>query len=192
MPTAHLPSNLIISYALFTMITVIAATNNTNSHTRIVAQLYFDELKRHTTDILFFSLEEMDGLTLHDCMYESTHPRIKELQEKYFATSQKFLFVIPEYNGSFPGILKLLIDAMEVKKYVYGKKAGIVGVATGRAGNLRGIDHLASIMHHMNVSVLPRVLPMSLIQKELDAQKQLINARTIDVFKKHVEEFWRF
>ncbi len=174
------------------MITIIAATNNTNSHTRIIAQLYFEALKKHTPDVLFFSLEEMDGLTLHECMYESTHERVIEIQEKYFANSKKFLFVIPEYNGSFPGILKLLIDAMEVKKYIYGKKAGIVGVATGRAGNLRGIDHLASIMHHMNVNVLPRVLPLSSIQHELNNEKKLGNIRTAEVFNKHVDEFWKF
>lgn len=174
------------------MITVIAGTNNTNSHTKIIAQLYFNELKKLTPDVMFLSLSDMDGLTLHDCMYESTHPLIKQIQEKYFGPSDKFLFVVPEYNGSFPGILKLLIDAMEVKKYVYGKKAGIVGVATGRAGNLRGIDHLSSILHHMNVNVLPRILPMSSIKNELNESGQLLNSRTAEVFKKHVEEFLKF
>lgn len=174
------------------MITVISGTNNINSYTRIISQLYYDELKKHTQEVLFFSLEEMDGLTLYNCIYNSDDANIKVMEEKYFARSEKLLFVIPEYNGSFPGILKLLFDAMDVKKYVYGKKAGIVGVATGRAGNLRGIDHLTSIMQHMNVNVLPRILPISSVKKELNELNQFSNEGIVAIFKRHVEEFLRF
>lgn len=174
------------------MITIISGTNNINSYTRIISQLYHEELNKHTQDVLSFSLEEMDGLTLHNCIYNSADANIKLMEEKYFAKSDKLLFVIPEYNGSYPGILKLLFDAMDVKKYLYGKKAGIVGVATGRAGNLRGIDHLTSIMQHMNINVLPRILPISSVKKELNELNQLSNEGTVAVFKRHVEEFWKF
>jgi NAD(P)H-dependent FMN reductase len=48
-----------------------------------------------------------------------------------------------------PGSLKLFIDACSVREYKQnfkGKKAALVGIASGRAGNLRGMDHLTGVM----------------------------------------------
>ena len=174
------------------MITLISSTNNSDSHTKIISRIYFEELKKHTNDVLFFSLEELDGLTINNFMYETKIDGLLALQEKYITPAQKFLFVIPEYNGSYPGILKLFIDALEVKKSIYGKKAGIVGVSTGRAGNLRGIDHLTKVLHHMQVAVLPKYFPLSNVQHELDENGNLKNAQTIKVLQQHADLFLSF
>lgn len=167
------------------MITLISSTNNSDSHTKIISRIYFDELKKHTNDVLFFSLEELDGLTINNFMYDNKIDGLLDLQERYITPAQKFLFVIPEYNGSYPGILKLFIDALDVKLSMYGKKAGIVGVATGRAGNLRGIDHLTAVLHHMQVTVLPKYFPLSNVQHELDENNNLKNTQTIKVLQQH-------
>lgn len=174
------------------MTTLISATNNTDSHTKIISNIYFEELKKHDTDVLFFSMEELDGLTINNFMYNTKIDRLLALQEKYITPAQKFLFVIPEYNGSYPGILKLFIDAMDVKKSIYGKKAGIVGVSSGRAGNLRGIDHLTTVLHHMQVAVLPKYFPLSNVQHELDENGNLKNVQTIKLLQQHTELFLSF
>lgn len=174
------------------MITLISSTNNSDSHTKKISRIYFEELKKHTMDVLFFSLEELDGLTLSNQMYDTKLNDLMALQDKYITPAQKFLFVVPEYNGSFPGVLKLFIDALDVKKSIYGKKAGIVGVSTGRAGNLRGIDHLTTVLHHMQVAVLPKYFPLSNVQHELDENGNLKNAQTIKLLQQHAELFSSF
>jgi chromate reductase, NAD(P)H dehydrogenase (quinone) len=174
------------------MITLISATNNSDSHTNIISRIYFEELKKYTEDLLFFSLEELDGLTINNFMYDKKIDVIKQLQEKYITPASKFLFVIPEYNGSYPGILKLFIDALDVRLSLYGKKAGMVGVATGRAGNLRGIDHLTAVLHHMQVAVLPKYFPLSNVQLELDENNQLKNSKTVAQLQQHAKAFMEF
>jgi NAD(P)H-dependent FMN reductase len=62
----------------------------------------------------------------------------------------------------------LLIDVMDPRIAFAGKKAALIGISTGRAGNLRGMDHLASVMNHMNVHVLPSLLPVSGVQHEME------------------------
>jgi len=44
-----------------------------------------------------------------------------------------------------------------------GKKIALAGVATGRGGNLRGLDHLTGIFHYLNVHVMPFKLPISVV-----------------------------
>lgn len=174
------------------MITLISATNNTGSYTKVISQIYFEELKKHTAGVLFFSLEEMNRLPLSADMYHNKPEWLLQMEKKYFDGSDKFLFVIPEYNGSYPGILKMLFDAMDVRKSMHGKKAAIVGVATGRQGNLRGIDQLTAVLAHMQISVMPKFFPLSSVQHELDENGVFKNEKTIASLRNHAESFLKY
>ena len=77
---------------------------------------------------------------------------VVELEKKWLLPAEKYIFISPEYNGSIPGVLKCLIDVSDVKKVWKGKKALLTGVSKGRAGNLRGMDHLTGIMHYVGTS----------------------------------------
>lgn len=110
---------------------------------------------------------------------------ILELQEQYFVQAEKFVFIFPEYNGSIPGVLKLLIDGLDPKLSFKGKKASMIGLATGRAGNLRGLDHLASILQHMQVMVMPYLLPVSRVQSEFVGENGF-SENTLKVVQDHV------
>ncbi len=173
------------------MICVVSGTNSLNSSTETIAHIYVDKLKSLGAEICFFSLKEFNGYTLHEKNYERGDVAIEMISEKYF-TADKFVFVIPEYNGSYPGLLKLLFDSMDVRKYIYGKKATAVGIASGRAGNLRGIDQLTAVLQHMQVIVMPHILPISLIRNELNEQGQLHNQKTQDALHLHAEKFISF
>jgi NAD(P)H-dependent FMN reductase len=95
--------------------------------------------------------------TINEKLRDSTY---KELLKKYIYAADKLIIISPEYNGSFPGILKLFIDTMP-HKALDGKKIALTGVATGRGGNLRGLDHLTGILHYLNAHVMPFKLPIS-------------------------------
>jgi chromate reductase len=175
------------------MITLISGTNRKNSLTYKFSSIYFTLLQESTTECLFYDLCELPPSSLHldPDFYTNKPPDILEIQEKFFLNASKFIFIIPEYNGSFPGILKLLIDVMDPALAFRGKKAAITGIATGRAGNLRGMDHLAGIMHHMGVTVLPFLLPVSKVQHEFESDK-LFSPVTEKNVKRQITEFLVF
>src|SRR4029453_1025527 len=106
--------------------------------------------------------------------------------------AEKFIFVTPEYNGSFPGVLKSLIDNTDIKKVWFGKKALLTGVATGRAGNLRGLEHLTGILHYLRVVVHPNKLPISSVDKLLDSTGQIQDEDTVEAISTQVAEFIQF
>lgn len=67
-----------------------------------------------------------------------------------------FLFIIPEYNRSFPGEFKLLLD-MAYKEYE-GKAVGVVGVSSGKIGGARMVEHLMTIFMYLQMkAVIPSV-----------------------------------
>ena len=177
------------------MITVISGTNRKDSLTEKFAKHIYELLQTKTEQpVKYFSLLEMPEDILHVEMYEGSKQSnaLREIQEELMIPAEKFLVISPEYNGSFPGVLKVFLDACsihEYKKTFKGKKAGLVGVATGRAGNLRGMDHLTGIFHHVGTEVMPAQLPLSQSGKFVDEAGVVQDKDALVAIEKHVDAF---
>lgn len=165
------------------MYTIISGTNRPDSHTEKVALEYERILKSRSINTTLFSLEGLDVLR--------RSPEYVKAESEILIPTKKFIFVIPEYNGSYPGVLKAMIDNSDVKKTWNYKKALLTGVATGRAGNLRGMDHLADTLHYMKMTVFYNKLPISVIDKVMDGEGHL-NDATLKAINNQLEEFIQF
>lgn len=60
----------------------------------------------------------------------------------------------PEFNGSYSSTLKALIDHMDYPDALEGKPIGLVGVASGRIGAIKALEHLRGICGHLGAMVL--------------------------------------
>ena len=99
---------------------------------------------------------------------------------------------MPEYNGSYPGILKLMIDNTDISKVWWHKKVLLTGVSTGRAGNLRGMDHLTGSLLYLKMLVHPNRLPISVVDKLMGPDNHFSNAATINAIQMQLDEFVNF
>lgn len=180
------------------MITIIASTNRKNSDTSRFAGHYLMLINQQTDEeVQLLKLEEIPHDWFHPDMYSEKKqtPSLAKLQDQFILGAEKFVFIIPEYNGSFPGSLKLFLDACSVRKYKDNfkwKKVALVGVATGRAGNLRGMDHFADVLNHVGAVVLPNKLPISRIAALVDEAGTVIDAGTNEALQKQIQEFLAF
>lgn len=166
------------------MYTIISGTNRKNNTTIRIANIYQEVFKSFGVDAQVLSLVEI--------FPEAGTESMKALEDKYLVKASKFIFIAPEYNGSIPGILKLLIDEAEWKSCWKNKKAMLVGVSTGRAGNLRGMDHLASILHHMHMNVMPYMLPLSRVNDILHEDGNISDTVTMKNIEQQVKSFIQF
>lgn len=141
-------------------ITVISATNRPASNTEKVARYYEHALKQSGLSIHFLSLTQLPASILQSDLYGQRSPDMEQLINTHIAPAEGFIFVVPEYNGSFPGILKVMLDAVS-PRFWNDKHACLVGVSTGRAGNLRGMEHLTNILHYLKMHVYHNKLPIS-------------------------------
>lgn len=174
------------------MITVISGTNRKGSRSSMIANVYFEKIKAATSeDVQFLDLADLPDF-VNNSMYESPTDAFAELQEKYLFPSSSFVFIIPEYNGGVPGIFKTVIDASDIKKAWYNKKAMITGVAAGRAGNLRGLDHLTNMLNYIQMDILKNKLPISSIVSLIDENGQLTDEGTHKAIDKQIEDFLGF
>lgn len=165
------------------MYTIISGTNRIGSHTEKVAREYKAILKEKNIDATLFSLKDLNVLNRNDA--------IKKVEDEILIPTDKFIFIIPEYNGSYPGVLKALIDNSDIRSVWNYKKALLTGVATGRAGNLRGMDHLSDTLHYMKMNVFYNKLPISVVDKVLNKEGHF-NTETTKAINLQLEEFIKF
>ncbi|MGN6246986.1 MAG: NADPH-dependent FMN reductase [Ginsengibacter sp.] len=162
------------------MYVIISGTNRNGSHTEKVAYQYQQILKSKNIEATIFSLKGLDVLKRNEA--------IEKIENEILIPAQKFIFIVPEYNGSYPGVLKALLDNSDIKKVWNYKKALLTGVATGRAGNLRGMDHLSDTLHYLKMNVFYNKLPISVIDKVMDSQGHF-NEETLKAINHQLDEF---
>ena len=167
------------------MITIVSGTNRSGSNTLKVAKEYQRLLNEKGVEAGLFSLEGVNVMH-HDAAF-------KKIENDIILPTSSFIFIVPEYNGSFPGVLKMLFDTGSSHQIWFDKTALITGNSTGRAGNLRGMDHLADILNYVKITVHPNKLPLSMVNKLMDAEGKFTDAGTINAINLQLDEFlhWR-
>ncbi|RFZ92061.1 NADPH-dependent oxidoreductase [Mucilaginibacter conchicola] len=173
------------------MVTIIASTNRPGSSTLKLAQYYQKQLAAKGLETNLFSLLDLPGSLIETDLYGKRSEAFTPIQEMIAAT-EKFLFIIPEYNGSFPGVLKVFVDACSFPQSFYDKKAALVGLSSGRYGNIRGIDHFTGVCHYLNLHVMPLKLHIPSIRTEMDADGNLIKEDTLKYTNEQIEKFIKF
>lgn len=166
------------------MITIISGTNRSGSITKKVALEYQRLLKEKQTDSMLLCLDEHTMLARDESFIQD--------EATFLIPADKFIIVSPEYNGSYPGVLKMMIDSTQVSKVWWHKKVLLTGVSTGRAGNLRGMEHLTGSLLHMKMLVHPNRLPISLVDKLMDQDNQFIDTGALKAIDYQLNEFLSF
>jgi NAD(P)H-dependent FMN reductase len=166
------------------MYTIISGTNRPHSKTLKVARLYRQLLQQRGIKADLLSLEGLNVL--------ERNPAYIEIEEKSIIPSPRFIFISPEYNGSIPGVLKCLFDISDIQRAWWGKKALLTGVSSGRAGNLRGMEHLTGILHFLKVTVHHNKLPISVVHTLLNGEGEITDEPTLQAINSQLDEFLEF
>lgn len=170
---------------------IIAGTNREHSNSLKVAQYYQKHLAEKGESWQLLSLTDLPADISVSNLYGRISPAFAGIQE-IVSASTKFVFIIPEYNGSFPGILKTFIDACAYPMSFHHKKVALVGLSTGRHGNIRGLDHFTGVCNYLRMHVLPLKVYLSQIQHTIDAEGEFHDAGSIRCIQEQIEEIHSF
>jgi NAD(P)H-dependent FMN reductase len=156
-----------------------------------VAKAYLEILGNQEAEAQLLDLADLPReIAFSECFGERTdsfQQNFIRLVEK----SEKFIFIIPEYNGGFPGILKLFLDAIPPKAFHY-KKAALVGISSGSAGALRPMDQFSNVLNYLKVNVLSDKPKLSAIEEALGKDGELVNELYLKRLTLQAEHFMDF
>ncbi|EFK58399.1 NADPH-dependent FMN reductase [Sphingobacterium spiritivorum] len=170
---------------------IISGTNRVGSHSLKVASYYQQELSRKGEEWGLLSLGDLPENIIVSDLYNNRSEAFSVIQEQVSA-AKKFIFIIPEYNGSYPGVLKVFIDACTFPVSFFNKKVALVGVSSGKYGNIRGVDHFTGVCNYLRMHVLPLKIHIPHIQSELNEDQQLFQSTTVKFVQEQIHEIIQF
>jgi chromate reductase, NAD(P)H dehydrogenase (quinone) len=148
-------------------IAVISCTDRPGSRTYKLAAYIREQYLKQDLESNLISLTDYPFDQVFGGKYGKDIPAVKVFNEHILA-HDGLVFVIPEYNGSFPGVFKLFIDYLPFPKSFLGMPIAFVGVATGSFGALRAVEHAQQVVGYRNAYVFPERVFIARADKTFD------------------------
>ena len=167
------------------MYTIVSGTNRKKSNTLNIAKQYAELLSQNNIPNQLLNLADLPKDFIFSALYGEFNADFNTVLEQYIFNVDGLIIISPEYNGSYPGVLKAFIDGWSPKK-LNVKKAALVGVASGRQGNSRGMDHLTNVLNYLNISVIPFKIPISKVTEVIDENGTITDEELKNAIKKQI------
>jgi NAD(P)H-dependent FMN reductase len=175
------------------MITIVAGTNRPQSRARRISDLYAAQLRAFGADARILDLTELPADFTNSALYDNTglHPEFNALVD-LASSADKLVFVVPEYNCSYPGVLKAFIDGLPYPGGIRNKKAALVGLSSGSQGGLLALSHLSDVLMYLGTAVLPMRVRLPNIEASLTSTGELNNPLFETLLREQAEQLLRF
>lgn len=174
------------------MIQIVCGTNRKDSVSKIISDTYQSILRDlgHESNIIELSQlpEDFTFTALYD--NAGTNPEFNSFRD-VMAEAKKFVFVVPEYNGSFPGVLKAFIDGLIFPDSFVDKKSALVGVSSGIQGAGLALSHLTDIFNYCGMHVLAFKPKLLHIESHLN-EKNVLKEAYSELLKRQAKSLISF
>jgi NAD(P)H-dependent FMN reductase len=151
-------------------------------------------MSAHAAQFVFGKLQERSDVTtelidiaqlkipVDDAGETIKDPRFADAMER----ADAIVIVSPEYNHSFPGLLKHVLDSC-LKEYIH-KAAGIVGVSAGVFGGARAIENFQPVLRELGLVSIFWDVNFGSIGKVFDANGRLLDQAFVGRTEKFLNE----
>lgn len=137
---------------------VILGTVRKGRHSEHAAKFVYERTgKRAGVGTELIDLRDL-ALPVDDEGEEIKHPGFSEQMKR----ADAIILVVPEYNHSFPGLLKHALDT-NLEEYIH-KAAGICGVSAGPFGGSRVIEQLLPVLRELGLMTIFTDVNFSTVQ----------------------------
>mgnify|MGYP000179101584 CR=1 FL=1 len=174
------------------MICVIACTNRPNSNSLKISEYYIKLLQQLEVSCTLIDLNKLPERYLFSALYHNQgKDEIFNSIKTEIAKAEKFIFVVPEYNGSFPGVLKAFIDGLDYPTSFKNKKAALIGISSGVMGGSLALSHLTDILNYLGMHVLASKPRITRIEKTF-IDGEINDALVKELISIQVKDFLNF
>ncbi|MGI8907887.1 MAG: NADPH-dependent FMN reductase [Candidatus Sumerlaeaceae bacterium] len=174
------------------MIEVISGTNRPQSNSLKVARVIEGLYNELGVQVQILDLQEMPLELFKPTAYAEKPEGWKRVTDRILNANGLHV-VTPEYNGSFPGVLKYFIDMLPFPQSFEHRCVAFTGQSAGIWGAFRSVEQLQMIFGYRNAYVLPeRVWMPGINARWAEDGTTLKEAATMDLLRKQVREFKAF
>jgi chromate reductase len=169
-------------------IMIISGTNRASSNALRIARIVLGHYQSAKIPAELFSLEELPREVFDPSSYSKKPPAMLAIQQRIL-DSPGLHVITPEYNGSFPGVLKYFIDMLKFPESFDRKPVAFVGEAAGVWGGLRAVEQLQMIFGYRNAHSYPDRVFIPAVNARFDAAGNFTDAAINDRLKQQAIGF---
>lgn len=136
------------------MISVIVGTNRPNSVSRGIGKTLAGMYRRLGKTVNVIDLIDMPLEMASPASYANKPETFTPIAQQVLE-SEGLVVIAGEYNGSYPGILKLFIDHLPFPAAFDRRPVSFVGLSGGASGGVRGVEHLQQVFGYRNALIFP-------------------------------------
>lgn len=166
---------------------ILSSTDRPGSNALKVSE-FADSILAQNADTKIFSLQNFPLADVSGGKYGNTPESVKAFNNS-FLDADGFLFVIPEYNGGFPGILKVFFDYLPFPEAMYKVPVSLIGEASGAFGALRPVEQFEQLLLYRKVHIYPQRMFIQRVNDSFVEEKGLTNERMHKMLLKQLNEF---
>lgn len=107
-------------------------------------------------------------------------------------TADGLVVVCPEYNGGYPGILKMFIDYLPFPSSLDKKPIALIGEANGAFGAMRAVEQLQQVFGYRNAHIYPERVFISRINENFDDSEGIKNEFQQQLLMSQIDGFPAF
>ena len=137
-------------------------------------------------DLKDFPFHELKGELYGKTLPENVAPWIQKIN-----SSEGLIVVVPEYNGSMPGVLKYFIDFWSYPDAFEHRPVCLVGLG-GMFGGLRPVEHLQQVFGYRNSFIFPDRVFLQNVWKHIDAQGEITDKTAAELLMNQAKGFKSF
>ncbi|HEX2971144.1 MAG TPA: NAD(P)H-dependent oxidoreductase [Tepidisphaeraceae bacterium] len=156
-------------------ILVISGTNRPQANALRIARLVVAHYRRLDTPADLLSMCDLPREIFDPSSYAVKPATFAAIQQRVLDAGGLHI-VTPEYNGSFPGILKYFIDMLKFPESFERKPVAFIGEATSVWGALRAVEQLQMVFGYRNAHIYPERVFIPSVKEKLDEQGHLRDA----------------
>jgi NAD(P)H-dependent FMN reductase len=172
-------------------ILILSGTNRPDSATLQIARRVEEHYRQAAVRAELYDLQHLPSEAFRPEAYRHKPAAFETVQQKVL-DSAGIHVVMPEYNGSFPGVLKYFIDLLKFPESFDRKPVAFVGIASGMWGGLRAVEQMQMVFGYRNAHAYPDRVFISAIHQKLSPDGTLADPAIDDRLAKQVEGFAQF
>ncbi len=174
------------------MITIISGTNRIDSFTFTISKLAEKYLNSIDAQTQLIDLQKLPSQLFSPKNYGNPNKSFLKYQNMIL-NCNGILVLTPEYNGSFPGVLKYFIDLLKFPDSLQNIPSGFIGIAAGVFGGLRAVEQLEMIFQYRKAHIYGERTFFMDVNKKINPDKNKITDKyTKDHFEAMLAGFKKF
>ena len=172
-------------------ICILSGTDRPGSMALKIAKYIQPHFQEKGVETRIVSLEDFPLHEVAGGKYGKKLPEVEAFRNQVI-DADGIVMIIPEYNGSFPGILKLFVDYLPFPEAFSKKPIAFIGEAAGAFGALRAVEQMQMVCSYRNAHVYPERVFLQRVNKIFDEERGIKDEMVSELLHNQIHGFIEF